>query len=130
MTEETKDLLRQGIVPILLGNHRVAHRLSARLYRTYGIPSVLCGSRRTVWDFLNPASAFRRLSREGASRLVAEQLADLAAEYEDCFLLLIPLCEEDRALIRSHAELLESRFICREPADLWNEPMLEGIRTL
>ena len=130
MTEETKDLLRQGVVPIILGNDRDAHRLSARLYRTFGIPSILCGTRRTVWDFFDPTSAFRRISPTASSRLVAEELMDLAADCEDCFLLLIPLREPQRALIREQETLLETKFVFRTPEALWDEPLLRGIRML
>ena len=129
MTEETKALLREGIVPVVLDNHREGHRLAARLYRTFGLPSLVCGARRSFWDLLDPFSAFRPLSLgEKNSRLLSEQLTDLAAEYEDCFLLLIPLHREDRDTIRESGELLESRFVCRAPEELWNDPMLDGIR--
>jgi len=130
MTEETKDLLRQGIVPVLLGNHREAHRLSARLYRTYGVPSVLCGERRTLWDLLDPCCSFHALTREGDPRLTAEQLADLAAEYEDCFLVLVPFNDADQALIHGHGELIEPYFVCRDPEALWSDPMLETLRLI
>ncbi len=130
MTEETKELLRQGIVPVILGNDRAARRLAARLLRTFGIPSILCGRRRTVWDLLSLTTSFRRLSRDVAPRLIAEQLVDLAADYEDCFMLLIPLREEDRALIQAHGDLLETRFVCRDPDTLWSDAMLDGVRIL
>jgi hypothetical protein len=128
MTEEIRDLLRQGIVPIILGNDWAAHRLSARLYRTFGIPSVVCGTRRTVWDVFDPTCAFRRISLAVSSRLITEALMDLAVEYEDCFLLLIPLREEERALLREQASVLETAFVCRTPETLWNDPMLGEIR--
>ena len=128
MTEETKALVRQGIVPIVLGNDRMAHRLSFRLYRTFGLPSILCACRRTVWDVLDPTSAFRRVSGERVSRLMAEQLLDLAAEYEDCLLLLIPTSEEDQRLLEMYGERLEAHFVCRMPDALWNEPMLNALR--
>lgn len=128
MTEEIRDLLRQGIVPIILGNDWAAHRLSARLYRTFGIPSVVCGTRRTVWDVFDPTCAFRRISLAASSRLITEALMDLAVKYEDCFLLLIPLREEERALLREQASVLETAFVCRMPETLWNDPMLGEIR--
>ena len=128
MTEETKDLLRQGIVPIVLGNNWEAHRLSARLYRTFGIPSILCGERRTAWDVFDPTCAFRHLSLSASSRLIAEELMDLAAEYEDCFLLLIPMREEEQSLVREQGSLLETAFVCRFPETLWDDPLLERIK--
>ena len=129
MTEETKDLLRQGIVPIILGNDWAAHRLSARVYRTFGVSSILCGTRRTAWDFFDPTCAYRRISPTASSRLVAEELMDIAAEYEDCFLFLIPLCETEQQLVQEHALLLETAFVFRTPEMLWNDPMLCGLRT-
>lgn len=130
MTEEIKDLLRQGIVPVVLGNDWAAHRLSARLYRTFGLPSILCGTRRSFWDFFDPATAFRRISLTASSRLVAEELMDLAAECEDCFLLLIPMGETERCLVREQASLLETGFVCRTPEILWEDPMLHKLRLL
>ena len=128
MTEETKDLLRQGIVPIVLGNNWEAHRLSARRYRTFGIPSILCGARRTAWDVFDPTCAFRRISLAASSRLIAEELMDLAVEYEDCFLLLIPMREAEQSMVREQASLLEAAFVCRSPETLWDDPLLGRIK--
>ena len=130
MTEETRDLLRQGIVPVVLGNDWTAHRLSAKLYRTFGIPSILCGEKRTVLDFLDPTCAYRHVSFSSSSRLIAEELMDIASEYEDCFLLLIPSRQIERDFIWEQISLLETGFICRMPEDLWDDPMLREIRTV
>ena len=128
MGEETRELVRQGIVPVVLGNGRAAHRVSARLYRSFGLPSLVCGARRSLWDLFDPTCAFRALPYGGSDRLIAEELVTLAGEYEDCLLLLIPLTEEHWALIRAYDSLLGAYFVCRDPDDLWEEPLLDGIR--
>ena len=128
MMEETRELIRQGIVPVVLGNGRDAHRVSARLYRSFGLPALICDTRRSLWDLLDPTCAFRALPRGGDGRLIAQELVSLAREYEDCLLLLIPLTEEYRALTCAYESLLEAYFICRDPDGLWEDPLLDGIR--
>lgn len=118
MTEETKELLRQDVLPVVLGNGIAAHRLSSHLMDRYGVASVLCGVRKNLLDCFDPTSSFLHLSRKGASRLTAEQLIDFAEIHSDCLLLLVPLNDTDRAFVSEQSERLEAHFVCAEPREL------------
>ena len=120
MNEETRELLRDDILPVILGNGIDAHRLASRLLARYGVACTLCGERRNLLDWFDLNASFFRISRKRGSRLAAEQLADLAEENRDRFLLLVPMTDADRVLIGEQAELLESRFVCVGESELEN----------
>ena len=130
MTEETKDLLRQDILPVLLGNGMAAHRLSAQLSARYGVGSLLCGAHRGLLDLMDPTSVFFRLCYKESGRLAAEQLVDFFDAHDDLFCLLVPMTADARAFVSEQSELLETRFVCVEPNKLcgaWLDPT--GIST-
>lgn len=118
MTEETKELLRQDILPVMLGNGLSAHRLAARIFARYGVVSVLCGARRGFFDCLDPTSVFLRLSRKDSARLFAERLTDFADAHEELLCLLVPMTADASALVSEQAPLLETRFVCVTPEEL------------
>ena len=113
---EAKNLLKQYLVPTVLGHGIGAHLLAFRLYWKYGCPSMLCGSRKNLLDLLDPFAGFFRLSME--ERLAAEQLAELADGYEDCIFLSVPLSEEGRSFLRREKDLLDCRYILADPKEL------------
>ncbi len=113
--DERTELLEQSVFPILLGNSPRAHLLAFRLYLRYGVTSFVGGSRRTLWDLLNPFCDFYRLFLGENGRLLKEQLLSLAEEYEDTLFVLIPATKEMLDLIHPHVSELESRFILSEP---------------
>lgn len=121
MNEETRELLRDDILPVVLGNGFTAHQLSSRLLARYGLSCTLCGARRNLLDFLDMSADFLRLASKSGGRLVAEQLIDFAELHADRFLLLVPASDSARAFLREQAEILEARFVCVEPSKLEGE---------
>ena len=107
---QCKELLREEIIPVILGNGTAAHRLALKLQWQYGISSLVCAPRRSAWDLLDPAADFFPLV-ESESRLVREQLCDLASRYEGCLLLLIPSREEERTRLGDDLASLEPFYV-------------------
>ena len=124
---EVRELLRQCVVPVILGNGAAAHLLALRLFFKYRVCSLVCGRRRSLPDLLNPVCDFFRLYRQRDGRLAAEQLADLADEYGDCLFVLIPLSGEDQAILRHHGAALESRYLVCHPKRLFDQPPFAGL---
>ena len=124
---EAKELLRQCVVPVILGNGIAAHLLASRLFLKYRVPSLVCGQRRNVTNLMNPFCDFFRLYRQKDGRLAAEQLTDLADAYGDCLFVLIPLSEADQVMLRHHRNFLESRYLICSPKRLFEQPPFAGL---
>lgn len=118
MNEEARELLREDILPVVLGHGIEAHRFAARLLSRYGVACVLCGERKNLLDWLDLSTGFFRISYNRDLRLAAEQLVDFAEENRDRFLLLIEMKESDRNWSEEQTELIETRFVCVEPNEL------------
>ncbi len=112
MTErQCKQILREDIQPVILGNSLSAHRLSLSLYARYGLSSLLCASRRSLLDALDPFAYFLPLVTDTEPRLLWEQLRDLSARYEGTLLLLIPSTPQELSRLGAYADALEEDFL-------------------
>ncbi len=120
-SKEDKAILSQSVFPVILGNGLRAHRLSARLYRTFGVESLLCGRRQNLWDLLFFHCGFLRLFEQNDPTLAARQLAALSDEYGDCLFVLIPLCSRQDQWIDRNRELLTSRFVISSVKELFQK---------
>ena len=117
---ERRELLRERVVPLLLGISPRAHLLAIRLFLDCGVISFLCDERKRPLTEWNPTCRFLPWNRS-EPRLAAEQLADFAESYSDCLFLVIPLRHEDQAFVAEYAPLLESRMIVANPKTLFSE---------
>lgn len=128
VNEEFQELARQTLLPVILGHGLRAHRFAASLYRRYGVQSMVCGSRRSLLDLLDPNTFFLPLFHQRHPLLAAEQLMDFARCYEDLILLLIPVGEEQRSFGDDHRELLEGRYIFCNPQEVADCPPMKKLR--
>lgn len=124
---DTRELLRQCVVPVILDHGFAAHLLALRLFLKYRVTSLVCGRRKSPMDLLDPVCGFFRLYRQEDGRLAAEQLADLADAYGDCLFVLIPLSGEDRSILRHYGADLESRYLVCTPKRLFEQPPFAGL---
>ena len=121
MSDKTlKNEARNYYVPYLLGNSKKAHGLSLRIYKKFGIISVICDSRRSFWDILDPTSMTALLAPTDSSRLISEQLLSLTDETFGSLPLLIPMSEEYARSISCERETLERRFIICDADELFS----------
>jgi hypothetical protein len=118
MTErEYKELWREDIQPVILGNGPQAHAIALRLRLLYGLSSLLCAPKRSIGDLLDPASTYFPLV-EADSRLLCEQLIAISERYDGYRLLLIPSTDAYRAWILENADPLEEDFLLTDPDEL------------
>lgn len=104
------ETMRENILPILLDNTSEAHRLSAQLFRRYGLVSLILGKPR-LRDLFDPSSHTLRLPHTDCERLRVEELIALAEKREGKLPILIPCSEEARETVKRFENVLESRFI-------------------
>lgn len=123
----TDILARQAALPYLLpvfcGNSRLAHSLSRRIYRRFGIRSLIVG-RRSLWDISDVSSKTIPLPAGTDPRRIAERLTVLASEHPDTLPILIPCTGAAKALTRRFCDELEPCFILTDPATLFSVPPL------
>ncbi len=124
--KETKELLLQNVVPIFIGNNARAHRLAGQLFYQYGIVSILCGKRKNLLDLLDPSCVFVKLLEKDLDRLTLEQLSDLANEYKEYLLFLIPVSSEGIRFSHENSDFLEASFILSDPQALLSQAPFRG----
>ena len=105
-----RETANQSILPVLLGNTRKAHRLSARLFRRFGVISVIGGQPR-LWDIADFTSVTFRMPKTDCERLTVEALIGFAEEYREPLLLLVPCSETTAGTVARHAKALERYFV-------------------
>lgn len=118
--------LQEYILPVLCGNTRKAHRLSARIYRRYGIVSLICGKPR-FGDLFDHTSLTLRLPDPAEPQLCAEALLSLTERYGDMLPLLIPCNEDAEQMIARFSSLLEGRFILSDEQRLFSSSPLSEL---
>ena len=118
MTErQCRRLLREDILPVILGNSLAAHRLAFRLSLRYGLSPILFAPHRRALDLLDPFGRVLPSETEDA-RLACEQLCDLAERYEGVTLYLIPATPREQTWLGAHTEALEGAFRLTDPQEL------------
>lgn len=102
---------RNYFVPYILGNNLSAHKLSMRLYKRFGIVSLICDCRHSFFDIFDPSSRALILTSTESSRLVAEQLLSLAAQSDYTLPLIVCLDQKYSQMINGQRDLLEHSFV-------------------
>jgi hypothetical protein len=108
--ERFRYALSEHLLPILCGNTRQAHRLSAQIWQRLGTSTLICGKPR-LWDLFDPSSHTLRLPKSPSPRLLCEILIDLADAYPECLPVLIPCSAQARSFVEDYGALLETRYL-------------------
>lgn len=106
-----KEEARLYFIPFILGDNAKAHKLSLKIFRKYGIVSLILDSKRgaaNLWDF---SSRFTRLTPSISDALTVTQLLDLARQTKYTLPLLIPCSDEYETLVKENSAELESEFV-------------------
>ena len=114
---------RLSLLPVLVDNTHTAHRLSARLFRRFGVVSLIFGKPR-LWDIFDLSSRTLRLPTTASERLRIEELIALAQQSKDYLPLLIPCSDASREWIARHAAALESHYILADAETIFSLPLL------
>ena len=109
--EDVKELMRDEVLPVILGNGIGAHMLSLDLLVKYGISSVLCGEKRNFLNLFDLKCGFLHFINDEDGRLCVEQLTDLFDDADGRIAVLVASDERWRGLMEQNAETLESRYI-------------------
>lgn len=97
-------------IPFLLGDNSTSHHLSKRIFRKYGIISLILdtkGSFADIWDF---SCKFIKLSPSDNQSLTLLQLIDISREFPTAMPILIPCSKEYETFTQLFEKELESVF--------------------
>lgn len=122
------DVLREHLLPVLLGDTPQAHGLALRIYLHCGVVSYICDTRRHVLDYCNPTGRFFPVCHSDKGTLLSDSLCYLAAD-PDLLPVLIPCSDEHAAYIEAHRALLEQHFLIRTADTLFDTAPLSDFRT-
>ena len=119
MRDDQKWMLKDALLPILLGDSLSAHLLSLKIYARCGVQSYVCDDKRGVLSFIDPTSKFFDLisAKEGSAVMAA--LSQIAAN-SDYLPVIIPTSERFERLVEEYRETLESLFIITSKEKVWN----------
>ena len=121
---EIREEARQYFIPIILGNVPSSRKLARRIYRKYGIISLILDEKGSPLQLLDPTNRFFKLTAVKNSAFTALQLADLAEQTPYTLLLLIPCSDKYMRVVEENRELLEKSFIItNEDQVLTNSPL-------
>ena len=109
--KQIREEARLYFVPFLLGDTITAHKLSFKIFKKYGIVSLILDTKKNVVDLWDFSSRFKTISQNNNQEITVMQLKDLAAQTQYTLPLLIPCSDEYKKLVNKNASELESEFI-------------------
>lgn len=111
-------------LPFILGNSREAHRLSVKIFRKYGIISLVCSPERSLLDFFDFTCRFVGILSTESDRLLCEQLIDLSKQNPFTLPILVPVDGRYKKSVCDNAGMLEKTFILSSAEKLFTDSPL------
>lgn len=129
MSKGARREARQYFVPVLLGSNKLSRRLSAKIFKKYGIISLVLDRKISFLEYLNPFSCAYKLEASEAD-LICEEISRVAKQQSYTLPLLIATNEKYRALAKDYAPSLEPLFVICEANELFERSPLCDIENL
>ena len=126
MTEEAKNLLRESLIPVLLGDNLKTPLLAMRIYLTCGVVSYICDTKKSLFNALDPFSRSFPLFSSNIDAVALKSLAYAASNTD--YLPMLIICD-DKLLpfINDNREFIESRFIISNRSSLFSSSPLSKL---
>ena len=113
-----KNTIAWSVKPIILGDRRVAIKLSLLLFFKHWLRATVFGRRRLPSLVLQLFAKYRRIPdvKDEFLIMTLERFAEESCEWST--LLLIPTTEEYRCVVNSNRGRLEQKYIIRTPESI------------
>ena len=121
------DMLRESVIPVLLGDSAAAHLLAFRIYLRFGITSYICDSKRGLLGYIDPFSKFFSVGDPAEPRAVLDALDYLSAG-KDYLPIILPCCDRFSELTEKNRDFLEARFILSDRASFFNKKPMSVLK--
>lgn len=115
-----KDAIATSVFPILLGSCKVARKTYRKLFRIYGLTSVVLDEETSALSYFSIVSRFKPLPKMKSDEFVLMSLNKFSSEHDDMTLLLIPCTDLYSEFVERNRAWLEKRFIIRSPENAEN----------
>ena len=119
MTDSSIEMLRQSVIPMLLGSTPTAFALSLKIYRKCGVRSYLCSAGTGVLALLCPTLEHLPLFSKYDFDIQLKSL-EYVADAQEFLPVLVPCNEYFRRVIQENREYLEKRFILTTPEKIFD----------
>lgn len=127
MRKEERNMLREAVIPMLLGDNATSGLLALRIYFRCGVRSYVCDSKRSIFSLLNPAVSFYPLySGKNDGEATFEALSYVASNL-DYLPIIIATDNGYAGLIEKHREFFETRFILTDSENLFSSSPLSHL---
>ena len=127
MRKEAKDMLREAVIPMLLGDNARAQLLALKIYLRCGVTSYVCDTKRSLFSLINPAVSFFRLYSDSKDGIAVLEALGYVASNTD-YLPMIVACDASFAeLIDNNREFFEPRFILTDSVTLFSSSPLSKL---
>lgn len=111
-------IIYDSVVPIILGNEKLAYKIAASLFFRYGLVSNIFAESRSFASHFAFFTLYHTLPSSKNDCFVLMSLDRFYTERGESTYLLIPTNEEYAALIKRNLENLERKFIIRDSDDV------------
>ena len=125
MSYSKRDMLRDTVVPVLLGNSFSAHMLAARIYFLCGVRSYICDDKRRALDFVDPFSLHYSLVARSPVALCS---LDYLAKERELLPIIVPCDEYFADFVSENRDFLETRFVISDKASFFSLSQISALR--
>ena len=126
MTENSKYMLKDSVIPMLLGDSFAAQFLALRLYLRCGVVSYICDTKKSLFSLINPAVRYFPLFCSQNCNNALNSLSYAAAN-SDYLPILVPCSHLYADFVENNREFLESRFIISDRSSVFSCPPIAGL---
>ena len=126
MTDKAKNMLRESIIPVLIGDNLRSHFLALKIYLNCGVVSYICDAKKSPLDLFDPFSRYFPLFSDEMGGVALNSL-DYVASNTD-YLPILVLCDDSRlAFVEENREFLQTRFIISDRSSLFSASPLSEL---
>lgn len=126
MTVPSQNMLRESIIPVILGDNLRAHLLALKIFFSFGVVSYVCDVKRSPLSFIDPCTRHFPLFSKSRGGVVLESLAYLSSS-PDYLLLLVSCDKELDAVIEQNRDHIEAGFIITDKEALFTSSPLSRL---
>lgn len=117
MTRNAKNMLRDAVIPVLLGDCADSELLALRLYFRLGVTSYVCDTKKSLLSLINPSVRFFPLFVTDTCENALNSLSYIS-DNTDYLPILVPCTAKYARLIERNRDFFESRFIISDTDSL------------
>lgn len=125
MSYSAREMLRECVVPVLLGDNFSAHLFAARIYFLCGVSSYVCDDKRRALDFFSPFS--RHYSLVARSDVALEALGYLSSQKE-LLPIIVPCDKYYTDFVAKNRDFLEARFVISDRESFFSLAQISALR--